>query len=125
MRRLLALLLCAMLLSMSLVLADQPYESAMRSARQTLEHQGYPVSDEACAMALEQINMMQEWYAQTGIMAAVDQHDMVYQLLLCEGIGGYDYDTVTVTFRYTLDRTDVMNIAQLPVMEHLHTNEEV
>lgn len=38
--------------------------------------------------------------------------------------GGYDYDTVTVTFRYTLDRSDFMNIPQLPVMEQLHTNEE-
>lgn len=39
--------------------------------------------------------------------------------------GGYDYDTVAVTFRYTLDRSDFLNIPQLPVMEHLHTNEEV
>ena len=39
--------------------------------------------------------------------------------------GGYDYDTVTVTFRYTLNRSDFMNIPQMPVMEQLHTNEEV
>ena len=39
--------------------------------------------------------------------------------------GGYDYDTVSVTFRYTLDRNDFMNIPQLPTMEQLHTNEEV
>lgn len=39
--------------------------------------------------------------------------------------GGYDYDTVTVTFRYTLSRSDFLNIPQLPMMEHLHIKEEV
>lgn len=39
--------------------------------------------------------------------------------------GGYDYDTVTVTFAWTLDRGDFMNIPQQPLMEQLHLNEEV
>lgn len=39
--------------------------------------------------------------------------------------GGFDYDTVTVSFAYTLDRTDFLNIPQLPVMTQLHLNEEV
>lgn len=39
--------------------------------------------------------------------------------------GGYDYDTVKVTFAHTLSREDFMNIPQLPLMEHLHINEEV
>ena len=39
--------------------------------------------------------------------------------------GGHDFDTVTVTFRYTLDRNDFLDIPQLPLMEQLHTTEEV
>lgn len=96
MKRILILLL-ALLLSVSCALADQPYEAAMRNARQTVENQGYPVSDDAFALALEQIAMMQEWYTQAGIQATVTQRDMVYQLLLCEGIGEYDYDAMVFT----------------------------
>lgn len=91
------MLLLALLLSISCALAEQPYEAAMRNARQALENQGYPVSDDAFTMALEQIGMMQEWYAQSGIQATTSQHDMVYQLLLCEGIGEYDYDAMVFT----------------------------
>ena len=87
MRKLLALLLSmVLLLNAGLSLADQPYEAAMRKARQTLENRGYPVSDNAFAMAVEQINTMQDLYARAGFQATVTQHDMVYQLLLCEGI---------------------------------------
>lgn len=39
--------------------------------------------------------------------------------------GGYDFDTVTVTFSYTLDRQDFETIEQQPTMEQLHLNEEV
>lgn len=39
--------------------------------------------------------------------------------------GGYDFDTVTVTFSYTLDRNDFMDIPQLPMMGQLHLTEEV
>ena len=91
------ILLLVLLLSVSCALAEQPYEAAMRNVRKTLESHGYPVSDNAFAMALEQISVMQEWHAQFGIQATVDQHDMVYQLLLCEGIGEYDYDALTFT----------------------------
>ncbi len=97
MKRVLMLLL-ALLLSISCALAEQPYEAAMQNARQALENHGYPVSDEAFAMALEQITMMQEWYAQSGYMAEFPkQSELAYQLLLCEGIGEYDYDTLTFT----------------------------
>lgn len=92
-----ALILLLVLLSISWALADQPYEAAMRNARQTLEGQGYRVSDKAFAMALEQINLMQEWYTQFGVQETISQHDMVYQLLLCEGIGEYDYDALVFT----------------------------
>jgi hypothetical protein len=43
--------------------------------------------------------------------------------------GGYDFDTVTVTFSYTLDRADFettdTDTKQAPEMQHLHLNEEV
>jgi len=92
-----ALMLLLALLSISCALAEQPYEAAMQNARQTLESHGYPVSDDAFTMALEQINMMQEWHAQFGVQATTSHHDMVYQLLLCEGVGEYDYDAMVFT----------------------------
>ena len=39
--------------------------------------------------------------------------------------GGYDFDTVTVKFSYVLDRNDFIEIEQRPLMQTLHTNEEV
>lgn len=39
--------------------------------------------------------------------------------------GGYDFDTVQVTFSLTLDRNDFINIPQLPAMQQLHINKEV
>ena len=42
-----------------------------------------------------------------------------------EMAGGYDYDTVTVTFGYTLNRQDFEAIAQRPTMEQLHLRTEV
>lgn len=39
--------------------------------------------------------------------------------------GGYDYDTVTVTFGYTLSRKDFLAQAQVPLMERLQIREEV
>lgn len=38
--------------------------------------------------------------------------------------GGYDYDTVTVTFSLTLSRKDFMDTEQRPVMETLHLRQE-
>ncbi|HIT31681.1 MAG TPA: hypothetical protein IAC25_02440 [Candidatus Enterenecus stercoripullorum] len=38
--------------------------------------------------------------------------------------GGYDYDTVTVTFSLTLSRSDFEIIEQRPVMEQLHLRQE-
>lgn len=42
-----------------------------------------------------------------------------------EMAGGYDYDTVTVTFGYTLNRQDFEEIEQRPTMEQLHLRTEV
>ena len=42
-----------------------------------------------------------------------------------EMAGGYDYDTVTVTFGYTLDRQNFEKIKQWPNMEQLHMRMEV
>lgn len=39
--------------------------------------------------------------------------------------GGYDYDTVTVTFSYTLSRQDFEEIEQKPDMLELHLRTEV
>lgn len=39
--------------------------------------------------------------------------------------GGYDYDTVTVTFALTLSRRDFEEIEQLPMMEQMHLRTEV
>lgn len=39
--------------------------------------------------------------------------------------GGYDYDTVTVTFSYTLDRREFEEIKLDPTVGELHLNEEV
>lgn len=38
--------------------------------------------------------------------------------------GGFDYDTVAVTFSYTLSRSDFTTIAQRPPMEQLHLRTE-
>lgn len=38
--------------------------------------------------------------------------------------GGYDFDTVTVTFAYTLDRKDFTDTPRPARMERLHLNEE-
>lgn len=39
--------------------------------------------------------------------------------------GGYDFDTLRVTFSYTLDRNDFINMTQLPTAGQLILNEEV
>lgn len=39
--------------------------------------------------------------------------------------GGFDYDSVTATFRYALSRSELDAMPQLPRMEQLHLNEEV
>ena len=39
--------------------------------------------------------------------------------------GGYDYDTVTVTFRYTLDRREFEESKLVPIMGELHLKKEV
>lgn len=39
--------------------------------------------------------------------------------------GGYDYDTVKVTFSYALDRNDFKETPQLPTISQLHLSEEV
>ena len=99
MKKLLTLLLAVMLLlNAGLALAEQPYEAALRNARQALEKLGYPVSDKSFTLALEQITMMQAWYAQSGYAAELlQQSELAYQLLLCQGVGEYDYDTLTWT----------------------------
>lgn len=51
--------------------------------------------------------------------------DRAPKVVKIERAGEYDYDTVTVTLSYTLSREDFMNIPQLPLMEELHTTEEV
>ena len=99
MRRILTWLL-ALLLSISCALAAEPYEADMHRARQALENLGYPISDEACTMALEQHRTMLAWYAQSDMLpsdAFGSQSDWAYQLLLCEGIGEYDYDAMVFT----------------------------
>ena len=57
-----------------------------------------------------------------GFIEVKDRCPKVYSLHMD---GGYDFDTVTVTFCYTLDRDDFLDIPQLPVMKQLHTTEEV
>lgn len=39
--------------------------------------------------------------------------------------GGYDFDTVKVTFSYALDRNDFIETPQLPTISQLHLSEEV
>lgn len=98
MKKLLTFLLIAvMLLNAGTALAAQPDEATMQKARQALEKLGYPLSDSVFETALQQHRMMQAWYSQAGMEAASSQGDMVYQLLLCLGIGEYDYDALTWT----------------------------
>lgn len=96
MKRCLILLLLLLTLP-ALAQAEYP---AMESARQALEALGYPISEEAAAMAQEQHRMMQEWYAQVDMLPSDSygsQSDWAYQLLLCQGIGAYDYDAMVFT----------------------------
>jgi len=96
MKRLLGLLL-AMLLSVP-ALAETGDVSAMQRARDALARQGYSISDESFARALEYRRQVQELYARSGIaMGSPEQSEMICDLLLCEGIGMYDYDTLTWT----------------------------
>ena len=97
MKRLLTMLLALLVTVTTLAEVENP---AMYTARQTLEKLGYPISDAAVAMALEQHRIMQEWYTRTDMLPSDDfgsQRDWVYQLLLCQGIGEYDDDTLTWT----------------------------
>lgn len=57
-----------------------------------------------------------------GFIRVGDRAPKVERLALA---GGYDYDTVTVTLVYMLDRTDFEEIEQLPAMEQLHLRTEV
>lgn len=78
----------------------QTEDAAMESALQELETLGYPISDEAAEMALEQQRLMQELYAQAGIRrldAFGSKQEWAYQLLLCQGVGKYDYDAMIFT----------------------------
>lgn len=98
MKKLLALLMCV-LLSVFPALTEQA-DAAMQQARDALDALGYPVSDEAAAMALEQHRMMQDLYAKWDMLPSDDfgsRSDWAYQLLLCEGIGEYDYDAMIFT----------------------------
>lgn len=101
MKKLLTMLLTVvLLLNIAPVLAEPADAAAMEKARQALEKLGYPVSDEAVAMAQEQHRMMQEWYAQTDMLPSDtfgSESDWAYQLLLCQGVGKYDYDALTWT----------------------------
>ena len=99
MKMLATLLLAVMLLlSISPALAETADAAAMQQAREALEKLGYPVSGEAVAMALEQHRMMQEMYARSGLTTeAPEQSELIYGLVLYEGIGAYDYDTLTWT----------------------------
>lgn len=96
MKRYLILLILLLTLP-ALAKAENP---TMESARQALEELGYPISEEAVAMAQEQHRMMQEMYAQWDMLPSDSfgsRSDWAYQLLLCQGIGAYDYDAMVFT----------------------------
>lgn len=57
-----------------------------------------------------------------GYVRVADRAPKVRELTLG---GGYDYDTVTVTFSYTLSRKDFEEIEQQQVMLQLHLREEI
>lgn len=57
-----------------------------------------------------------------GYIKVGDRAPKVIKLVLA---GGYDYDTVTATFSYALDRGEFMDILRLPMMGQLHLNEEM
>ena len=80
--------IAAVLILCSAALAESD-AAALQSARDLLAGKGYSVSDEAFALALEQQRMMREIFAQAGIAADESPSSMVYQLLMCEGIGEY------------------------------------
>lgn len=86
--------IAAVMILCSAALAESDV-AALQRARDLLEGKGFSVSDEAFAFALEQHRMMREIFAQAGIAADESSSSMVYQLLLCEGIGEYDYDALT------------------------------
>lgn len=88
--------IAAVLILCSAALAESD-AAALQRARDLLAGKGYSVSDEAFALALEQQRMMREIFAQAGIAADESSSSMVYQLLMCEGIGEYDYDALTWT----------------------------
>ena len=99
MKKLITLLLAVvMLLNISPVLGESADAAAMQRAREALEKLGYPVSDRSYAMVLEQHRRTQEWYAQADVLPLdtfASQSNWVYQLLLWEGLGEYDYDALT------------------------------
>ena len=97
MKRLLNLLL-AMLLLLVPARAESVDVEAMQRARDALNRQGFSISDECFARALEYRRTMQEMYAWSGFDAGnPEQSELIYELLLCEGIGVYDYDALTWT----------------------------
>lgn len=97
MKRLLSMLLTLLLLSVP-ALAEMEETAALQHARDTLTRQGFAISDESFARALEHRRTMQEMYVRAGIAAgSPEQSELIYELLLCEGFGEYDYDTLTWT----------------------------
>ena len=97
MKRLLSLLLAILLLSAP-ALAESTDAEAMQQAREALVRQGFFISDVCFTAALAYHRAMQEMYERVGLPAEPpEQSELIYELLLCEGVGVYDYDTLTWT----------------------------
>jgi len=97
MKRLLSMLLVLLLLNVP-ALAEMEDAAAMQRARDALTRQGFSISDESFARAMEHHRTMQEMYARAGITSGTpEQSELIYELLLCEGFGEYDYDTLIWT----------------------------
>lgn len=98
MRKLTALLLAVLLLC-GAALAESPEEKSLHAAREALEKLGYTISEEAVDVALTRHREMQAMYLRAGVTEGLEaeQSDFVYNLLAYEGMGVYDYDTLTWT----------------------------
>lgn len=97
MRKALALLWAAVqIFTLSACRAESTAEAAIRHARDVLAHAGYQVSEQAYQAAVEQyLYMEQLWQDYSFSDSSVDPEECIYMLLMSEGFGQYDYDTLT------------------------------
>jgi len=97
-KRLSLLLLAALLVLGALPVSAE--QAAFAQAREALQALGFTISDDTLDAAQEHYREYREFFKHTGLTIPAiedDQEQIVYTILMEEGLGLYDYDTLTWT----------------------------